>query len=82
MPDRNIRIRENTYRTLRRLAEAEEITMQALLDKIVEEYWRRTFLEEANRAYLVLRSNPAAWQEEQEERAAWDIALHNVCDDE
>jgi hypothetical protein len=36
---------------------------------------RRRWLAETNEAYAALRADPAAWQAELAERAAWDAAL-------
>ncbi len=49
--------------------------MQAILDKTIEEYRRRVFLEEVNKAYATLRQNPDAWAEVEKERAEWDATL-------
>jgi hypothetical protein len=56
--------------------------MQAILDEAVEAYRRRIFLKRANTAFAVLRSDPDAWKEEQEERAAWDVALNDDLEEE
>lgn len=67
-----VRISERTRQTLREIAQSLEEPMQAVLEKAVEEYRRRHFLERVNRAYERLREDPAAWSEMNSERAAWD----------
>jgi hypothetical protein len=49
--------------------------MQAVLDKAVEAYRRKLFLEEVNQAYAELREDQEAWEELESERAAWDSTL-------
>ena len=68
MPSQNVRISESAYRILRALAEMEDISMQAALDKILEEQRRKVFLTQANAAYAALKTNPKAWKEELAER--------------
>jgi hypothetical protein len=46
-------------------------------NKRIEQYRRQQFLAAANQAYLALRDRPEAWQEELEEREAWDITLED-----
>ena len=36
---------------------------------------RNNFLEKANEAYLALRNNPSAWQEELAERKLWEQTI-------
>lgn len=69
------RISEPTRQVLQQLARESGETMQAVLDKAVELYRRRRFLEASNRAFAALRANPEAWRTEQTERQAWDITL-------
>jgi hypothetical protein len=49
--------------------------MQVILDKAIEDYRRRCFLEEVNKAYAALRQNPGAWAEVEKERTEWDGTL-------
>jgi len=70
-----VRVSEAAWQTLKRLSERCGTTMQEIVDRAVEEYRRKLFLEEANRAYAVLRSDPRAWREELEERRVWEAAL-------
>jgi len=45
------------------------------MSEAVELYRRQLFLEKVNAAFAALKTDPQAWKEEQEERAAWDAAL-------
>lgn len=46
--------------------------MQEILEKAVELYRRQRFLDESNRAFAALRTDPKKWRAEQAERQAWD----------
>jgi hypothetical protein len=67
-----VRISERTRQTLREIAQSEAEPMQAVLDKAVEEYRRRHFLEQVNLAYQRLREDPEAWGEITAEHALWE----------
>lgn len=67
-----VRINEQTHQILRAMAQAEHLSMQAVLERAIEEYRRRRFLEDVNDAYAALRTDPGAWEEIQAERAQWE----------
>ena len=75
MPSLTVRIGEKSHKSLREIAERTRESMQAVLAKAIEEFRRKSFLEDANAAFAVLRRDPKAWRREQEERAAWDVTL-------
>ena len=75
MASRNVRISETALRTLRELAEVADISMQTMLDRVIEDYRREAFLKRANDAFAALRANPERWKEELEERRLWDKTL-------
>jgi len=75
MPSQNVRISESAYQILRQLAELEKTTMQAALDRILEEHRRKVFLKQANVAFATLKADAKAWKEEQLERELWDKTL-------
>ena len=70
-----VRVSEAAWQSLKHLSERCGVTMQEIVDRAVEDYRRKLFLEEVNLAYAVLRSDPGAWQEELEERKLWDAVL-------
>jgi hypothetical protein len=43
--------------------------------KAAESYRRDAFLKGLNADFAVLRNDPAAWAEEQSERASWDATM-------
>jgi hypothetical protein len=70
-----IRVSGKTRETLRALAHESGKPMQDVLDDAIELYRRQRIIEQANAAYAELRADPQAWQEELEERAAWEATL-------
>ncbi|MGH9943184.1 MAG: toxin-antitoxin system protein [Pyrinomonadaceae bacterium] len=64
-----IRINESSHRTLRQLAEAMGESMQAVLNKAIEEYRRKQFFEQLDESFAVLKADSSAWQEELKERS-------------
>jgi len=75
MPSSTVRISKESGDILREIAAQERKSLQAILDTAIEEYRRRRFLQEANKAYSVLRENPKKWKMEQEERKQWETTL-------
>ncbi len=71
----NVRISRPAHQMLRWLADGEGSSMQAVLDKAIEEYRRKRFLEAANQAFQALRDDPKAGAEEVAERQVWDSTL-------
>jgi hypothetical protein len=76
-----VRINDSAHATLRALSKRRKEPMQAILAQAIEDYRRKTLLEDANRAYAALRKSPKAWGEEQEERRAWDATLADGLSD-
>ncbi len=75
MSGTTVRINKVTRDKIRELATREKQSMNVIIDRAVEDYRRKCFLEDANRAYGTLRQNSDAWKAEEEERAAWDVTL-------
>ena len=75
MATTTVRIDRTLRDKLRELAARERLPMHVILDRAVEAYRRKCFLEAANRAYATLRNDPDAWQEEQAERHLWDATV-------
>lgn len=75
-----IRINEFSHRTLRQLAEAMGESMQTVLTKAIEEYRRKQFFEQLDVSFAALKNDPAAWQEEIEERALSASTLSDGLD--
>lgn len=80
MESLNVRITRSAHALLRALAEEADEPMTETLEKAIEAYRRQRFLAALNAEYAALRGDPAAWAEEQVERAAWDATLADGLD--
>lgn len=76
------RISESAKAKLRRLASESNETQQKIIDAALEAYRRQRFLAQLNAAFDALRRSPEAWQDELEERAAWDATLSDGLEGE
>ena len=77
-----IRISEGSRATLRELSASQGEPMQTVLDKAIEDYRRKVFLERLNAAFQALRDDPEAWKEEEEERALFEGTLMDGLSEE
>lgn len=77
-----VRVSENTHEVLRSLSTREGKSMQDIIDKAIEDYRRKAFLEGLSNDYRLLRENPEAWQEHEEEIALWDNTLMDGLENE
>ncbi len=75
MSSATVRISPPVHEKLKRIAARSGVTLSHALEMAVESFRRQMLLEETNRAYAALRSDPERWAEEQEERAAWEATL-------
>ena len=72
-----VTISNTSYQTLAEISAISGKPIDTVLEQAIEQYRRQQFLAAADRAYLALRDRPEAWQEELEERQAWDITLED-----
>lgn len=70
-----VRISSKAKETLEELARRSGEPMLCVIDKAIEDYRRRVFLEETNRAYAKLRADTKASKEFDREIAVWDSSL-------
>ena len=70
-----VRIRPETHEKLQKLANEIGQPMLVVLDEAVESLRRQRLLQETNRAFEALRSDPKAWQAELMERRQWEATL-------
>jgi hypothetical protein len=75
MSSSTVRISKESSHILREIATQEKKSLQTVLDAAIEEYRRHRFLQQANKAYLVLKENPKNWEVELEERKQWETTL-------
>jgi len=77
-----VRVSENTHELLRSLSTAEGKPMQDIIEKAIEDYRRKAFLEGLSNDYRLLRADAKAWKEHEEETALWDTALLDGLENE
>ena len=75
-----IRISETSHRILKELTEQTGQTMTEVLDKALDAYRRKQFVEKLNAGYAELRADPEAWAEHLAERKQWDATLMDGLD--
>jgi hypothetical protein len=75
-----VRIRREYQLTIRQLAERMGESMQAVVEKAIDELKRKQFFEELDAAFGALKSNSAAWEEELAERNLWANTLQDDLD--
>jgi len=80
MAETTISLSEASYRILQRLAEKTGRPMAELLDKALDAYRRKLFLDEVNAGYAALRADPVAWAEVEAERRSMDGCLMDGLD--
>ena len=82
MSSLTVRVSRKAHQSLKRLSELTGEPMPALLDKAIEAYRRRQFLDGLAGDFARLRKNNKAWQEELGERAEWDATLADGLGDD
>jgi predicted transcriptional regulator len=81
MDSLTVRISRSTHAELRALAEETDESMTEILDKAIDLYRRKRFLDGLNADFAALRQNKAAWEEELAERDSWDATLADGLED-
>jgi hypothetical protein len=81
MASDTVRIRSETHAKLRDIAKASGKSMPEVLDEAVETLRRIRILENTDRAFAVLRSDPKAWRAELDEREQWSATLADDLED-
>jgi hypothetical protein len=75
-----VQINDSTARLLEELAEKTGLTTSDVLDKALDAYKRKVFLEQVNAAYAVLRADPTAWADVEAERQSMAGSLMDGLD--
>ena len=76
-----VRITEKAQGVLREIADRSGVSMQDVLDRAVEVYRRHLILNEANRAYSIMKADPDLWNAELSERRLWESTLSDGIED-
>jgi len=75
-----VRISDSTRKALRDLADREQLPMQTILDRAIEHYRRRRFLDALNQTFAELSEDRSTLRDEQDERDDWDNATGDDID--
>lgn len=75
MASKTVQIGEEAAKVLRELCARTGKRATVILRDALEEYRRKRFLEDANRAFAALKKDPKAWKAELKERKDWDATL-------
>ena len=76
-----IRISKDVYIELKKIAEAENKTMQKVVEQAIEEFKRKKFFSVLKETVANYKSDPNNWTEEIEERTLWDNTLTDGLED-
>lgn len=75
MSSSSIRVYNKTYNTIKEISRHTHRSKQEIVEDAIEEYRRKLFLIEANKAFNDLRDNHKKWQDELEEREEWEVTI-------
>lgn len=75
MASTSVRVTEETWSMIKDLAAKTNTSMQDVIQQAIEDYRRKKILEETNQAFLRLKNNPEAWQDELQERKEWENTI-------
>lgn len=71
-----VRVPAETHQKARELARKRGEAIGDVVGAAVDRLWRDDLLDQTNAAFAALRSDPELWQQELEERAAWEAIEH------
>ena len=71
----NVRISPRAHELLRQLAQEEQQSMLAVLDRAIERYRRERFLRGANADFAELKGDAKAWKRELRDRELWETTV-------
>ena len=66
---------EDTQLMIEELEQLDNAPLQTVIARAIKAYWGQRIMDASNDAYGTLRADPQAWQDLQDERAAWDATL-------
>jgi predicted transcriptional regulator len=80
MSTATIPVSDTTLRLLREMAEWANVSVEAALEKAIQEQHERQFWTAVNAGYAALWADPQAWAEEEAERKLWDATVMDGLD--
>ena len=78
---RATRISDRDHQRLQRLAKETNQTHVDVLTQALDMFEREHFFDALNAGFERLRADAKAWQEELDERAAWDATVGDTAED-
>jgi len=81
MSSATVRISPRSHQTLRSLSKLTGDSLQAVLDRAIEEERRRLFFDKLDAGYAAINNDPAAKREFDRERDEWDVTLKDGLED-
>ena len=75
-----VRITSTAHALLKELARRSDSSMQVVLERAIEDYRRKRFLDDVNLGYARLRRDADAWSRHEQELAMWDATLADGLD--
>ena len=75
MASSTVRIGPAAHQTLKRISQRTGESMQAVLDRAIEQERRKIFLDQLDAGYAAMRRDPQALGEFRDELAEWDVTL-------
>jgi hypothetical protein len=80
-PSATIRLRPESHQALKEIAQLTGESLQSALDRAIEDFRRKLYLEGLNSDYAALRTSPKAWDDFQKELAEWDVTNNDGLED-
>lgn len=77
-----IRISDNSYSKLEKIAHYIGQSQQEILEQAIKNLEKEIILKKANNSYATTRKNSQLWQKEQEELTLWETTLRDGLKDE
>ena len=77
-----LRVQDEVYKEIKRLSEEDDLPMGSMIAKALTEYKKARFFNELDAAFTQLKSDPAAWAEEQDERNQSERTLMDGLDND
>ena len=82
MSTQMLRIQDDVYREIKQLSEQGGLPMSHIVAKAIEEYKRVLFFDDLDAAFIRLKADPSAWEDERAERAESEETLMDGLKDD
>ena len=82
MAETQVRISDNAHEILRVLADQAGLSEQEIVERAIEQYRRKSFLDSLSNDFLSIRDEKSTDPEDELERALWDNTLQDGLETE